>query len=37
VLIWVKVRKTVNPYLLMTGGLFYGVFIAYLCLRAPAS
>jgi len=37
VLIWVKVRKSISPYLLMTGGLFYGVFIAYLCLRAPAS
>lgn len=30
VLVWMRVRRTLNPYVLLAGGLFYAVFIAYL-------
>jgi cation:H+ antiporter len=30
--IFLKVRKTLNPYMLMTGGLFYLIFIGYVFL-----
>jgi cation:H+ antiporter len=33
VLAWVKIKKTLNPYVLMAGGAFYGIFILYLVLR----
>lgn len=32
-LIWVRMRRTVNPWALMAGGALYGVFILYVCLR----
>lgn len=31
VLMWVKAKKSLNPYVLLTGGLLYGVFIVYIC------
>lgn len=30
---WVKTKKSLNPYILLSGGLFYLAFILYLCLR----
>ncbi|MEI6514962.1 MAG: sodium:calcium antiporter [bacterium] len=33
VLAWVRIRKSLNPYILMAGGLFYLAFIGYLMLR----
>jgi len=32
VLAWVRIKKSLNPYVLMTGGLFYLAFILYLSL-----
>jgi len=29
-LVWVKIRKSLNPFILMVGGLLYAVFIGYL-------
>ncbi len=33
VLVWVKVKRSLSPYLLIACGLFYGVFIAYVAMR----
>lgn len=33
VLVWVKAKKALNPYVLMVGGLFYLVFLGYLILH----
>jgi len=33
VLLWLRIKKTLNPYVLMSGGLFYLVFMIYLLLR----
>ncbi|MDD5675880.1 MAG: hypothetical protein PHC61_17045 [Chitinivibrionales bacterium] len=30
VLLWIRLRKACNPFLLLAGGLFYGIFIAHL-------
>ena len=31
--IWVRIKKTLNPYILLTGGLFYLIFMIYLLKR----
>ena len=36
VLAWVKTRKSLNPYILMTGGILYAAFLLYLFLRSPS-
>ena len=33
VLIWVKTKRSLNPFILMAGGIFYLAFILYLLLR----
>jgi cation:H+ antiporter len=32
VLVWIKTRKSLNPYVLCLGGVFYGILILYICL-----
>lgn len=29
VLVWIRVRRSINPFILMTGGVLYAIFIAY--------
>ena len=33
VLAWIRLRRTLNPYILLLGGLLYAVFVAYICQR----
>lgn len=35
VLAWVKTKKSLNPYILMTAGILYVAFLLYLFLRSP--
>jgi cation:H+ antiporter len=34
VLLWVKMKNSLNPYVLMTGGLLYAVFIVYISIHS---
>jgi cation:H+ antiporter len=36
VLAWIRVKQSLNPYLLLVGGPLYAVFVVYICLRPAA-
>jgi cation:H+ antiporter len=33
VLTWIRIKQTLNPYILLVGGPLYAVFVAYICLH----
>lgn len=35
VLAWIRIKGTLNPYVLLLGGPLYAVFVAYICLYPP--
>lgn len=36
VLIWVRVRRSISPYILLLGGVFYAIFVTYVAVKAFA-
>ena len=33
VLAWIRLKRTLNPYILLIGGPLYAVFVVYICLH----